>query len=340
MKKSAWVATLVGLVVVVLVSGTTFALFSAQSSNTANNITSGTLCLDNKEGKWETQALPGPMFSTLGVPGLGDALVPAGVWAPGDTQQHFLAVYNNCTLDARLDNVLAVNATGNLALAQYMTVKVTYLGLPVVNAPLNQFLSQSFPLQVPNAQTGVPSTLVLPAGKALDLSFEVSLALATPNAYQDAFFQVDFQLNATQARNTVGILGQYYSGTNLAGTPVTVIDPQVNVPQNGNGGPFNLGNDFSVRWTGNLNIPTSGTYTFTTTTDDGVRVYLDGSTIIDNWTPHGPTNNTSSPISLGTGPHTLVVEYFECCGAPAVIQLSWNGPAGNGIIPASYYTVR
>ena len=44
--------------------------------------------------------------------------------------------------------------------------------------------------------------------------------------------------------------------------------------------------NFSVRWSGQVLAPVTGTYTFTTTSDDGVRLYVNGQLLIDNWTDH------------------------------------------------------
>lgn len=55
-----------------------------------------------------------------------------------------------------------------------------------------------------------------------------------------------------------------------------------------------------------------GKYRLNVTSDDGVRVYLDGKRVIDNWTYHGPTLDTAD-VTL-TGKHTLRVEHFELNG--------------------------
>jgi hypothetical protein len=66
---------------------------------------------------------------------------------------------------------------------------------------------------------------------------------------------------------------------------------------------------FSVRWVKTQNF-TAGSYTFSATADDGVRVYLDGSLVIDQWKDQPPTTYTASR-SVSAGDHTVSVEYYE-----------------------------
>src|SRR5207244_1033743 len=68
---------------------------------------------------------------------------------------------------------------------------------------------------------------------------------------------------------------------------------------------------FSVRWTGSLVPPNSGTYTLATSSDDGVRVWLSGKLIIDDWNGHPVTRNTAT-VKLEAGVVVPIrVDYFE-----------------------------
>jgi hypothetical protein len=58
---------------------------------------------------------------------------------------------------------------------------------------------------------------------------------------------------------------------------------------------------FSVRWVGTVQPPTSGNYTFYTESDDGVRLWVDGRLIVDNWTDHSRTENAGT-IAPGRRP--------------------------------------
>ncbi len=67
--------------------------------------------------------------------------------------------------------------------------------------------------------------------------------------------------------------------------------------------------DFSVRWTGNVELK-GGLRRFRTVSDDGIRVKLDGKVILENWTMHAPTVDRAS-VYVTEGVHTIVVEYFD-----------------------------
>ncbi len=85
--------------------------------------------------------------------------------------------------------------------------------------------------------------------------------------------------------------------------------------------------DFAVRWDGMLEAPQSGNYIFSTQSDDGVRLWINGVLRIDNWTQHSPTWNDSVSISLNAGQRYAVrMEMFER-GGGAVARLYWRKPS-------------
>ena len=79
--------------------------------------------------------------------------------------------------------------------------------------------------------------------------------------------------------------------------------------------------NFTARYKGAFTFE-SGDYEFTATTDDGLRVIVDGVTIIDQWRPQSATTYTATH-NFSAGTHTVVVEYFEAAEA-AVAQVSWQ----------------
>jgi glucose/arabinose dehydrogenase len=126
--------------------------------------------------------------------------------------------------------------------------------------------------------------------------------------------------------STNGLAASYFNGMNLTGTPVTRTDPNVDFDW-GNGGPAaGIGVDnFSVRWTGQVTPKVSGTHTFYTQSDDGVRLWINGVLVIDNWTDHAPTEN-SGTINLTAGQaYDLKMEFYENAGG-ALARLLWSAP--------------
>lgn len=66
---------------------------------------------------------------------------------------------------------------------------------------------------------------------------------------------------------------------------------------------------------------TANEYTFTATSDDGIRVWVDGALIIDAWRAQAPTTYMATR-TLPAGDHQVKVEYYEG-GGGAVARVSW-----------------
>jgi hypothetical protein len=132
-----------------------------------------------------------------------------------------------------------------------------------------------------------------------------------------------------------GIRGDYFASIDLSGDPAVTrtesqIDftwpdgttpgtnsPAAGVPTDG----------FSCRWTGELQVDRADAYRLVTRSDDGVRVFLDGVKVINNWTDHGAMDNLSEPLDLIPGRiYSLVMEMYENTGS-AVARLSWESPS-------------
>lgn len=118
--------------------------------------------------------------------------------------------------------------------------------------------------------------------------------------------------------------GEYYDSVNLSGEPKFVrTDRAINFDWGtGSPAPNQLGSDrFSVRWSDTLSL-TPGRYRFTVTVDDGVRLRINGETVIDRYTVQS-ARTFSVERNLAEGRATVVMEYFENTGE-AVAQFSWQ----------------
>lgn len=135
-------------------------------------------------------------------------------------------------------------------------------------------------------------------------------------------------------------LGEYFSNPNLAGTPTLVrVDPSINFNWgSGSPDPTIPSDFFSVRWT-RTSYYAAGTWNFTTTTDDGVRLYVDGQLVIDQWHPQSATSYTAN-VTLGAGNHTVQMQYYEAA-VNAVAQLNISPastpPPSAGIWHGQYF---
>jgi uncharacterized repeat protein (TIGR03806 family) len=134
-----------------------------------------------------------------------------------------------------------------------------------------------------------------------------------------------------------GLTGRYWSNqlrtTNGAPT-LTRIDPEVNFSWgSGSPDPRITADHFTVLWTGQVQPQFSETYTFTTTTDDGVRLWVNSQLLIDEWTDQGPTPWSAAIALTGGQRYDLRMAYYEN-GGGATAQLRWSSPsATEEIIP-------
>jgi len=134
-----------------------------------------------------------------------------------------------------------------------------------------------------------------------------------------------------------GLKGEYYhhSGVTPPNPPslafgtlvLTRIDPQINFNWGDPGSPdasINV-DDFSARWTGEVEAAFTETYTFYTNTDDGVMLWVDGQLLVENWTDHAPTENRGT-IDLVAGQQYSIEMWWYERGGGAVAELRWSSP--------------
>ncbi len=114
---------------------------------------------------------------------------------------------------------------------------------------------------------------------------------------------------------------EYFKGRDLSKSPTVVrYDDAINFDWGWDSpAPEIPPNQFAARWTATFDFD-AGRYRFTTTTDDGVRVYVDDKLILNYWRPMRGTRHTV--VDLSKGAHAVRVEYFEAMQA-ASARLSW-----------------
>ena len=83
-------------------------------------------------------------------------------------------------------------------------------------------------------------------------------------------------------------------------------------------------NDFAIRATGTITIPSSGTWTFGTNSDDGSRLRINGRNVINDDTLHGPQDRFGR-VTLDAGQHELELIYFERGGGAEVELFAAQG---------------
>jgi len=156
------------------------------------------------------------------------------------------------------------------------------------------------------------------------------------------------------ATGTEGLKGEYYHATISAhewqDLVLTRIDSNVNFDWGADSpepGVVNSDN-FTVRWTGMIETPSSETYTFHTEANEGVRLWINSELVIDTWTWNKTWQVTQPPIELGNGNITLtagqqyeiILEYYER-GDTAMCKLFWSTPTlTQETVPSRYLSVE
>lgn len=82
--------------------------------------------------------------------------------------------------------------------------------------------------------------------------------------------------------------------------------------------------DFGLRFSGFIDVPRGGVYTFTTRSDDGSTLAVGGMLVVDNDGLHGATERSGS-AALAAGKHAIAIEFFQR-GGDLVLEAKWEGP--------------
>jgi hypothetical protein len=166
------------------------------------------------------------------------------------------------------------------------------------------------------------------AGGSQDVSYPLEVA-----GLEQHEIRYDFHDRGTLAEARLWIeylehpawTAEYFSNRSLSGSPVAVDATEETIFYDwGLGKPKKAlpsTDNFSIRWSGERYFH-SGCYRFKLFADDGVRLWVDGELLVDEW--HDGRAEYSAPLKyLSTGNHQVVVEYYEHVGQ-AEIRFWWE----------------
>jgi hypothetical protein len=192
-----------------------------------------------------------------------------------------------------------------------------------------------------------PGTVVFsaPAAVSTTATFGTSgtyvLRLTASDSMLSSSDDVTVTVNPAGGGAGTGLTGRYYNdattGARFSNLALTRTDASVNFSWSGTPASGVQSDHFSVRWTGQVQVPITGTYTFGTTSDDGVRLWVNGQRIINGWNNQSASVNTSAGITLTAGVrYNIRVDFYERTGA-AQIQLRWTPPGqAETVIPTTH----
>jgi hypothetical protein len=172
---------------------------------------------------------------------------------------------------------------------------------------------------------------------------EVPIPVAAPSPNPPAAAPLDFQSAsaATAAIDPItgsgmGLFAEYYDNVNFTNLKKTSLDAQVNFNWSLGAPDQKIEADtFSIRWTGQVQPRYSEVYTFTSGSDDGVRLWVNGQEIITAWQDQSAIELNGS-IALEAGKkYDIRLEYYEQ-GGFASQKLAWaSNSQQSEIIPTS-----
>lgn len=229
--------------------------------------------------------------------------------------QYSLAVFGNASLFV----AAPVFSPNGGAFTNSATVKLTD---PTTGASIYYTLDNSIP-----TTNSTLYTAPFQVTNSLAIKAKAFKAGGIPSGVSSATF-----LNSKDLGNGIGLTGSYYSSQLMTfNNPPTLVrvDPTNNFNWNTvSPAPSVTQTNFTVRWTGAVQPQFNETYTFYTTTDDGVRLYVNNmnTPLINEWIDQGPTEWSGSLALVAGQRYNIRMDYYQHLGG-AVASLSWSSPS-------------
>ncbi len=227
----------------------------------------------------------------------------------------------------------------------------TFLSVPIIS-PNGGTFTNSITVTLSNATPGTtlyytldsstPTTnsAVYAGPFVLTNNANVQVMAVKPGFVNSGIASATF-LNSSAIGSGLGLVGAYWSNVTAAAFIVPTFnvapslvrtDAVVNFDWgNGSPDPKISADDFTARWTGSVQPQFDETYTFYTSTDDGVRLWVNGQLIIDEWVDQGVTEWSGSIQLNAQQLYNIRMDYYEN-GGGAGASLSWSSPSTTKVI--------
>ncbi|MGA7732684.1 MAG: PA14 domain-containing protein [Chloroflexia bacterium] len=135
-----------------------------------------------------------------------------------------------------------------------------------------------------------------------------------------------------------GLRGDYFNDPTVSNFQTTLFSSTVNFDwRTSTPDPAVQPEQFSVEWTGNITTTKQGEYAFSTYSDGGVKLWVNGQLVVDNWTGTTARTDTSSPVELDEATrYTIKLQFVDTVGGGQV-QLKWLEPGDtiSSVVPSA-----
>ncbi|WP_167050980.1 PA14 domain-containing protein [Salinibacterium sp. ZJ77] len=198
--------------------------------------------------------------------------------------------------------------------------------------------------------TAGPATVNLANGN-LSLNF-ASPTVSTVGGPMGLSFSYNSQAHSEANR---GLIGSYYNALNQGQTSTTTYsfdgrepvlvrtDSVISFNEPAAVAPAVPADYWMARWSGFVTPPTAGSYTFGVIRDDGARVVIDNTTVLDQWSASpGAAIQWGTAKAMTATPTPIRVDYYDATGS-ARLELWVKGPGidAAGIpVPADWFTKK
>ena len=303
----------------------------------------------NPAGVGTTEELiPANHFS---VNGLDSVLIPANSTSASfsvSTVDNLIAQKNDQLTFSLLSNPgIKIKAGSYTQTGSQTTIKLKLDGAYQDSLALSSGTTLDF--RVDDGQSGgsVVNSITLTSDVTLFNGFEVSVTGTHANAnafttsmaaaYRPVTYRPNLNVVATSAFTNTGLSRQLFAGYTdpskglYALTPTTTATDSNSINEtDASFAPLTPTDNFAARWTGYIKIPSTGTYRFRTVADNGVRLYVDGTNLIDNWTASVQRSIESTAQNYTQGQLVAVtMDYYSTTGT-STAQLEWSY-SGTGV---------
>lgn len=178
---------------------------------------------------------------------------------------------------------------------------------------------------------GAASTLYTGAFVLTNSALVQAVAIS-PGAVNSGVASASF-VDVAAAGNGTGLAGAYFanhtSANPFSGSPILVeTNPVIDFNWGTTGPAPAVGTtNYTVRWTGSVQPQYNEAYTFFTTADDGLRLYLNGQLLINDWTNQTVTTRSNTVTLAVQELYSIELDYYYSNDNSAQVELAWSSPS-------------